>query len=78
MIYQDAIEHTKDQNICFVSYAFHQRYISYVVFYDWDVENDGPQALDAISIKKNHSQWYRVRVMVFNATFNNISAISCR
>jgi hypothetical protein len=44
----------------------------------WDVANAGPQTLDAISIKKNHSQWYRARVMVFNATFNNISAISWR
>ena len=42
----------------------------------WKVTHAGPQAIDAISIKKNHSQWYRV--MVFNTTFSNVSAISWR
>ena len=41
-------------------------------------ENKENSVINLILLYNNHSKWIRVRVMVFNATFNNISVISWR
>jgi hypothetical protein len=41
-------------------------------------ENKENIVINLILLYNNHSKWIGVRVMVFNATFNNISVISWR